>query len=116
MVKETTGQFFVEENFPKIRLLVYDNPADAVRDLLDKRIEVFIHDAPVILSLAAKYRAEGLAPVDAMLTQEYLGWGMRKEDTALIRTANQYLQQLLDDNRLYPLVKRWIPLARVGNQ
>jgi polar amino acid transport system substrate-binding protein len=115
VVRETTGQYFVEKTFPKVRQVVFANPTDAAGNLLEKRIEVFIHDAPVILNLAARYRSEGLVPVDAMLTQEYLGWGMRKEDAALIDTADRYLQKLLDENRLYPLVKRWIPLARVGN-
>jgi polar amino acid transport system substrate-binding protein len=115
VVRESTGQYFVEKAFPKVRQVFYANPSAAVMALLERRIEVFIHDAPVILYLAAQYRSEGLVQVDAMLTQERIGWGMRKEDAVLIDTADRYLQKLLDENRLYPLVKRWIPLARVGN-
>ena len=116
VIKETTGQYFAEKRFPKVRQTVYLKPADAAEALMDNRIEVFIHDAPISLNLAAQYRSAGLMAVNAMLTQEFLGWGIRKADRTLIRSANQFLQMLIDENRLYPMVKRWIPLARIGNE
>lgn len=116
VIKETTGQYFAEKRFPKVRQTAYLSPADAAAALMDNRIEVFIHDAPIILNLAAQYRSAGLMAVNATLTQEFLGWGIRKEDRTLIGSANRFLQMLIDENRLYPMVKRWIPLARLGNE
>ena len=116
VIKETTGQYYAEKRFPNVRQIVYLSPAEAVADLLNNRVEVFIDDAPIILNLAAQYQPEGLMAVNAMLTQEYLGWGMRKEDHTLIDSANRFVQMLMAENRLYPMVKRWIPLARIGNE
>jgi len=114
VIKDTTGQFFVEKQLSHIKRVAFESSADAVMSLQKKRIDVFIHDAPIILNLAAKFEAGGLMAVNAMLTEEYLAWGIRKEDRALLQSANAFLQNLKDQKRLYPLVKRWIPLARTG--
>lgn len=112
VVKNTTGQFFVEKRFHNIKRAAFESSTDAVMALQKKGIEVFIHDAPIIMNLASKFETEGLMAVNAMLTEEYLAWGIRKDDQDLLQFANTFLQVLKDENRLYPLVKRWIPLAR----
>ena len=114
VIKDTTGQFFVEKQLSYIKRIAFESSADAVMSLQKKRIDVYIHDAPIILNLASKFEDGGLMAVNAMLTEEYLAWGIRKDDRALLRSANVFLQNLKDQKRLYPLVKRWIPLARTG--
>ena len=112
VVKNTTGQFFVEKRYPNIRRSSFESSKDAVMALQKKRIEVFIHDAPIILDLASKFETAGLVAMNAMLTEEYLGWGIRKDNQALLDEANTFLRILKDRGRLLPLVKRWIPFAR----
>ena len=86
VVKNTTGQFFVEKALPNIKRTAFETSPEAVTALQKKRIEVFIHDAPIIMNLASKFEAAGLMAVNAMLTDEYLAWGIRKDDRALLQS------------------------------
>jgi ABC-type amino acid transport substrate-binding protein len=45
-----------------------------------------------------------------LLTEEYLAWGIRKEDTKLLNQANDYLKQLKSDGSLNRMIEKWIPL------
>lgn len=114
VIKNTTGQYFIEKDFPRIKRVSYNSSADAVTALQNNRIEVFIHDAPIILNMAAKFETAGLVAVNTMLTDEYLAWGIRKDNQGLLEEANTFLSILKDRGRLLPMVKRWIPLARTG--
>ena len=80
--------------------------------LKQRRIDVFIHDAPIILQLASENEAGGLTPLNTLLTEEYLAWGIRREDTELLDSANEFIETMKSDGRLMQMVRRWIPLAR----
>jgi ABC-type amino acid transport substrate-binding protein len=73
---------------------------------------VFIHDAPMIMMMAAKHQAEGVKPLPFMLNEEYLAWGLRKGDAALADAANAFIDQAKRDGTLISIVQRWIPQAR----
>jgi ABC-type amino acid transport substrate-binding protein len=73
---------------------------------------VFVHDAPIILQLALENEDKNLKPVfSVFLTEEYLAWGIRREDAAMLSAANRFLDAIKKDGRLMQMVKRWIPLA-----
>ena len=114
VIRNTTGQFFVEKDFPGVKRVLFNSSGEAVMALQKNRIEVFIHDAPIILNQASKFENAGLVAVNAMLTDEYLAWGIHKDNKDLLEEANTFLGILKDRGRLLPLVKRWIPLARTG--
>lgn len=88
----------------------FKTSAEGIAALRNKKIDLMIHDAPVILVMAATYESE-LAPVYALLTEEYLAWGLRREDSALLKSANTYLADLKRDGRLKAIVHRWMPLS-----
>jgi ABC-type amino acid transport substrate-binding protein len=50
-----------------------------------------------------------LAPLKFLLTEEYIGWGFRKDDTAIITSANRFIDDLKEDGRLDDIVSKWIP-------
>ncbi len=109
--KATIGDLFVQQEFIRAKRVVYSSPAAAVKDLRSGRLDIVIHDAPVIWWLAAENEAQGLAAVNIPLTTEYLAWGMR-EDPALLKSVNGILTRWKQSDKLQGMVKRWIPYAR----
>ncbi len=110
--KATTGDLFVQQEFTRAKRVVYSSPAAAVKGLRSGRLDILIHDAPVIWWLAAENEDKGLAAVNIPLTNEYLAWGMRKEDQALLKAVNRIIVRWKQEEKLQGMVKRWIPYAR----
>jgi ABC-type amino acid transport substrate-binding protein len=109
-VEDTTGAGFIRSRYENAKKLFFKTSAEGIAALRNKKIDLMIHDAPVILVMAATYESE-LAPVYSLLTEEYLAWGLRREDTALLNSANAYLADLKRDGRLKAIVQRWMPLS-----
>jgi len=109
VIENTTGAFFVREHFGYAKQMEFKTSTEAIEDLIDGKIDMFIHDAPIILYLASENETRGVTPLLTLLTEEYLAWGIRKTDPALLASANGFLQKLETDGELKPMLKRWIP-------
>ena len=70
---------------------------------------MLIHDGPIVLMLAAENESAGLTVLPSLMTEEYLAWGIPKNDVALLDSANRFIEKLQKDGRLDKIVKRWIP-------
>ena len=75
-------------------------------------IDVFILDAPNALMLAAKHQNDGVKPIPVMINEEYLAWGVRKDDEDLLEAVNGFIDRAKQDGTLKSTVKKWIPLAQ----
>jgi polar amino acid transport system substrate-binding protein len=104
----TTGESFVQRNLRKAVKVPFSNPADGAASLAKKKIDVFLHDAPVNWWLASTHEAEGLTVINAFLTAETLGWAVRKDDAELLNAANEYLETIRKDGRLTAAVLKWM--------
>jgi hypothetical protein len=62
----------------------------------------------MIYMLASENEAD-LVPLSSLLTEEYLAWGVRKNDVELLKAANSFIEALRNDGRLASIVDRWIP-------
>jgi polar amino acid transport system substrate-binding protein len=112
VVKGTTGEFFGRKDFGSAKKITpFLTAKEAVSALKDRDIDLFIYDAPMIYALAAENEAD-VAPLLTLLTEEYLGWGMRKNNEELLAAANAFIKKLRKDGELLPMVNRWLPLAR----
>jgi len=110
VVKGTVGETFVQKNFGQAKKIVpYQTSRQAVDDLLKGRIDVLIHDGPIILMLAAENENRGLAEIPSLLSEDYLAWGIRKNDPELLEAANNFVDMLIKENKLDPIINRWIP-------
>jgi len=109
-VEGTTGAGFVRSRYEKARKRFFKTSEDGITALRDKSIDLFIHDAPVVLVMAATYESE-LAPIYSLLTEEYLAWGVRRDNTALQKAANAYIADLKNNGRLKSIVQRWMPMS-----
>ena len=102
VVRGTVAETFVQQNFGRAKKIVpYETSRQAVDDLLKGRIDLLIHDGPIILLLAAENENRGLAVMQSLLSEEYLAWGIRKDDVELLEAANNFVDMMIkEDNRL----------------
>ena len=112
VIKDTTGEYYVDTQFSNVKKKIYKNSNVAVEDLIDKEIDMFVHDAPMILYLASENETRGLTIVPAFLTKELLAWAVRKDNAELLNSANSFLQIINDDGKLNKMIKTWIPFTK----
>ena len=112
VVKGTTGEYFVDRFFTGYKRIAFPNSEAAVKALREKKIDLFIHDAPIILYLAAENESRDLTPIYSLFTEELLAWGLRKQDEGLLKAANDYLMSIDRSGRLQTLIQRWIPFTQ----
>jgi polar amino acid transport system substrate-binding protein len=111
-VRGTTGDLLIEEKVNRDNCVKFQGSAEAVKALIDNRIDVFVYDLPMNFYYAAVNEANGLAPVVIPLTREEIAWGMRKGDTQLLQTANAYLADLRQSGLLKEKLIHWIPFFK----
>ena len=114
VVRGTTGEQFVRKNFSQTKKIsTFNTSRDALKALLTiiqiNRIDILIHDGPILMMLTAENESADLAILPHLLTEEYLAWGIRKNDVALLNAANQFVEQLQKEGRLQSMIQRWIP-------
>jgi ABC-type amino acid transport substrate-binding protein len=107
----TTGENFIKQYFPGTQKSGFSNSEAGVKALINKNIDVLVHDGPIILFLASKYNSKGVTPVYSVLTEEYLAWGIRRENVQLRQDANDFLEKIKKDGQLDTIIQQWIPLV-----
>ena len=99
----------MQEEFPFAHRVAFVDPDKAIKALEEERIDMFITDAPTIW-WASSVRADlGYTPVPIFLTSEELTWGIRYNDTDLLKAANGFIETWKRDGRLKASIKKWIP-------
>jgi ABC-type amino acid transport substrate-binding protein len=111
VLKSTTGDFLVQREFPKAKRKVYASADEAAKALIRRKSDLFISDSTLVWYLAGAYANEGLAVVPIPLSQEELGWGVRKADADLLAGVNRFLAKCRQDGSLNRVIQRWLPLS-----
>jgi len=109
--KGTTGDFLVQQNLTLAKKEPFANSTKGAEALLDGRIDLFVDDAPIIWWLAATYETKGITTLPFFLTREEIAWGVRKDNTRLLASANRFIEAWKQSGRLRELLKRWMPNA-----
>lgn len=109
VIEATTGDYFARKNLPHAKIKNYANTDSAVNSLIRGNIDAFVYDAPMIAYAASMNESKGVVPVYNLLTEEYLAWAVKKNDTALLRQANEFLKTYKADGRLDSSLRKWIP-------
>jgi polar amino acid transport system substrate-binding protein len=112
VIRDTTGEYYVETQFSSIKKKSYKNSSAAVEDLIEKDIVMFIHDAPMIIYLASENESRGLTFLFALLTKEPLAWAVSKDNAELLKSANSFLQTINDEGKLKKIINRRIPFTK----
>jgi polar amino acid transport system substrate-binding protein len=111
VVKGTTAEYFVEARYGSVKKKKFSTSQKAVDALIDKKIDMFIHDALTILYIASENEARSLTALRALLTSENLAWGVRKDNVEMLKSANSFLQNPDNEKRLKELINHWIPFS-----
>jgi len=112
VMKATTGDYLVQQEFPGVKKKEFKTAAEAAKALEKKKIDLLICDLPIVWWLAGMHEAEGLVVVPILLSQEQLAWAVRKSDGELLDSANKALAKMQSDGRANAIIKRWIPLYK----
>ncbi len=110
VMKATTGDFLVQQEFPKSKRKEFKSAQDAARALEKKKIDLFISDSPTVWWLAGMNEVQGLVVVRVFLSQEQLAWAVAKSNPELLQSVNGALDKMQKDGRAAAIIKRWIPL------
>lgn len=117
VVKGTTGEQFVRKSFGRAdKIRTYNTSRDAVNALTTvftvNRIDILVHDGPILVMLAAADESGKLYLIPDYMTEENLAWGIRKSDPQLLVSANRFIEKLKHEGRLASMIERWIPFAQ----
>jgi polar amino acid transport system substrate-binding protein len=110
VIKGTTGDFLVQQEFSRTKRKTFTSPRDAAKALEKKKIDLFICDTPVVWWLSGMNESQGLVVVKVYLSSEQLAWAVRKSDPELLASVNNALEKLQKDGRALEIIKRWLPL------
>jgi polar amino acid transport system substrate-binding protein len=114
VIERTTGDVFVQQNFPNARRVALTVASDGALALRRRTIDVFVHDGPAIAWLVAANEAD-LTGLREPLTRENLAWGVRRDDAQLLAQVNEILGAWKRDGTLNDVLARWLPNLRRGS-
>jgi polar amino acid transport system substrate-binding protein len=107
VIERTTGDVFVQQNFPNARRVALTVASDGALALRRRTIDVFVHDAPSIAWLVSANEAD-LAGIWQLLNREHLAWAVRRGDP-LLAQVNESLAAWQRDGTLAGILARWLP-------
>lgn len=106
-IKGSTSQFFVEAVIPKAKLVTTTNYDEAVKMVLEDKVDAMVADYPICVISAFRHRDKGLVSVITPLTYEPLGIALPAGDFHLINWIENFVLVLEGSGRLDALEKRW---------
>jgi len=105
--KGSTADVFANRNC-RSTAITYVLPTDAHFFLVNRRIDVFLHDGPGVIWLAAEHEAD-LEVIRKPLTRDEIAWGLRKDDPELLASVNRILAKWKSDGTLQRILDKWLP-------
>jgi len=108
-VEGTTGEVYARDKFPKeTRMIPVKSAIEAAFALKNRRIDIFVYDAPSVVWIVSENEAE-LRLLPELLNTEYLGWGLRRDNQELIGMVNGSLKKWKNDGTLKETILKWLP-------
>jgi ABC-type amino acid transport substrate-binding protein len=104
----TTAESFMRSHYPKLRLVTFRKTGDIAFDLKNRRIDVFVNDAPAVAWFVSENEGE-VAALRELLNAEDYAWPVRRDDPALLAQVNSALAKWRGDGTLKRILHRWLP-------
>ncbi|MGW8195817.1 MAG: substrate-binding periplasmic protein [Desulforhopalus sp.] len=108
-IENTTGDYFITKTINRPHLTRFKTSKNAVAALIEGKIDVFVHDAPIICYYAAIDENRGITPILQLITEEYLAWAVNKSSGQLLQNVNEFIDASVEGDTLRATTKRWIP-------
>lgn len=106
----TTGEALVRQRRPDDDIVRYRRTTDAIIELLNYRIDVYVSDAPVIEAAALRYPNK-LVAYPRVVGEQSLAWAFRPDDVELRRAADGVLRGWRADGTLRRIIEAWPSVA-----
>jgi len=108
-VAGTTGEVYARNTFREgNRMVPVKSASEAALALKNRRIDIFVYDAPAIAWIVSENEAD-LKLLPELLNIEYLGWGLRQNDKELLGKVNAVLSKWKSDGTLKETILKWLP-------
>jgi ABC-type amino acid transport substrate-binding protein len=115
VVRGTTGEAYVRANFLNAaNVIPLEKANDGALALKTRRIDLFVNDFPSIVWLVSEN--ESLKGFWEPLNEEYLGWGVRRDDSQLLRQVNFILGNWKKDGTLNEVLLKWLPYLKTSDK
>ena len=112
VVKGTTGEVFVRKHFTKAQLIIsLTKASDCVYPVKNRRMDLFIHDAPSIAWLVSENEGD-LKGFWEPLNEEFLAWAVNRGNNELLSQVNASIRKWKNDGTLRDVLKRWLPYLK----
>jgi ABC-type amino acid transport substrate-binding protein len=112
VVKGTTGEVFVRKNFTHPKLIIpLTKASDCLYPVKNRRMDLFIHDAPSIAWLVSENEGE-LKGFWEPLNEEFLAWAVNRGNQELLSPINATIRRWNNDGTLRDVLKRWLPYIK----
>lgn len=112
VVTESPGDIFIKGLNPQGKTIRFASAPEGVKALISNTIDVFVYDMPANFYYASLYVDKGLTPGATLMTREQLVWGVRPDDQAMLKAANEYLAAIQQSGELQNLIERAIPFYK----
>lgn len=103
---QTTGEALVRQRRPDEYIIVYRRSRDAIWELINYRIDVYVSDAPVV-EAAVLAHPDKLVAYPRSVGEQVLAWAFRPDDVGLREAANDVLRRWRADGTLRGILAAW---------
>jgi len=107
------GQAVAQRVHAQSTVVPFATPDRAASALLADRVDVVLHDAPVLWHLAARNPTADHRVIPRLLTNETLGWAVRRGDSKLLGQANSAVEKWRKNGTLSRTLSRHMPNYRI---
>jgi ABC-type amino acid transport substrate-binding protein len=110
-VEGSDGAAYVRGQLGEAAPVALASADEGLQALLDGRIDVLIDAAATSWRIATEPRYGDLMSLNRPLTEEHLGWAVRKGDAAFRSRVDQELERMRQTGVLDHILGRWVPVT-----
>lgn len=109
--KHTTGETFANSKLQDATITTCASSDEAFALLKSGKVDFFLHDAATSWSLATDKTKQDFMSLNNAMTDEQLGWAVRKDNQALLQAVNQQLDVMRKTGTMRAIINRWVPVT-----
>ncbi len=107
-LKDTTGEFYCLQRFTRGTMKGYKDTDAAIQAMLNGKLDMFVHDAPIIWWRSSMHERE-LVAFPEVLNIEPIAWGIGRHNSELLEKVNALLAQWEKDGTSRKIISNWLP-------
>ncbi len=103
----TSAEEVIKKKLPKCTYKFFDAMSEAAFEVLNGNADAFVYDLPYCLVFMGAEGNNQLIMLDDKLTEEPLGFAIRKGDSGFLEWLNYFLQTIERDGRYEKIYHKW---------